>query len=132
MTGAQPYIVNDPANYLKEIRSSGVAVYHWDGWLDMFPKDGLLWYSNLTNPKKIVIGPWAHPQLGMLDLVTEELRWYDYWLKGHRQRGDERSAHLLLHHGRREKYPVGIPPGSGHCPSKSLPTIISMAQKPAA
>ena len=82
LTGAQPYIVSDPANYLKEIRSSGVAVYHWDGWLDMFPKDGLLWYNNLTNPKKIVIGPWAHPQLGLLDLLTEELRWYDYWLKG--------------------------------------------------
>jgi uncharacterized protein len=82
LTGAQPYIVSNPANYLKEIRSSGVAVYHWDGWLDMFPKDGLLWYNNLTNPKKIVIGPWAHPQLGLLDLVTEELRWYDYWLKG--------------------------------------------------
>jgi putative CocE/NonD family hydrolase len=82
MTGAQPYVVNNPASYLNEIRGSGVAVYHWAGWLDMFPKDGLLWYSNLTNPKKIVIGPWAHPQLGYLDLLTEELRWYDYWLKG--------------------------------------------------
>ena len=82
MTGTQPYIVNNPANYLKEIRSSGVPVYHWAGWYDMFPKDALLWYSNLTNPQKIVIGPWAHPQLGSLDLATEELRWYDYWLKG--------------------------------------------------
>ena len=82
MTGTQPYIVNNPADYLQEIRSSGVAVYHWAGWLDMFPKDGLLWYSNLTNPKKIVIGPWAHPHLGYLDLFTEELRWFDYWLKG--------------------------------------------------
>jgi putative CocE/NonD family hydrolase len=82
MTGTQLYIVNNPANYLKEIRSSGVPVYHWVGWYDMFPKDALLWYSNLTNPQKIVIGPWAHPQLGSLDLATEELRWYDYWLKG--------------------------------------------------
>jgi uncharacterized protein len=82
MTGAQPYTVSNPANYLKEIRSSGVAVYHWAGWLDMFPKDALLWYSNLTNPQKIVIGPWAHPHVGLLDLFTEELRWYDYWLKG--------------------------------------------------
>jgi len=83
MTGTQPYIVNNPANYLKEIRNSGVPVYHWAGWYDMFPKDALLWYSNnLTNPQKIAIGPWAHPQLGSLDLATEELRWYDYWLKG--------------------------------------------------
>jgi putative CocE/NonD family hydrolase len=82
MTGTQLYIVNNPANYLKEIRSSGIPVYHWAGWNDMFPKDALLWYSNLMNPQKIVIGPWAHPQLGSLDLATEELRWYDYWLKG--------------------------------------------------
>ena len=82
MTGTQPYVVNNPANYLKEIRDSGVPVYHWAGWYDMFPKDALLWYSNLTNPQKIAIGPWAHPQLGSLDLATEELRWYDYWLKG--------------------------------------------------
>jgi uncharacterized protein len=82
MTGTQLYSVANPANYLKEIRSSGIPVYHWAGWYDMFPKDALLWYSNLTNPQKIVIGPWAHPQLGSLDLAVEELRWYDYWLKG--------------------------------------------------
>lgn len=82
MTGTQPYLVNNPASYLQEIRNSGVPVYHWAGWYDMFPKDALLWYSNLTNPQKIAIGPWAHPQLGSLDLATEELRWYDYWLKG--------------------------------------------------
>jgi putative CocE/NonD family hydrolase len=82
LTGTQPYILNNPANYLKEIRSSGIPVYHWGGWYDMFPKDALLWYSNLTNPQKIVIGPWAHPQLGYLDLAIEEVRWYDYWLKG--------------------------------------------------
>ncbi len=82
LSGRQPYITNNPANYLKEIRGSGIPVYHWAGWYDMFPKHALLWYSNLTNPQKIVIGPWAHPQLGHLDLAMEEVRWYDYWLKG--------------------------------------------------
>jgi len=82
LTGTQPYILNNPANYLKEIRSSGIPVYHWGGWYDMFPKDAFLWYSNLTNPQKVVIGPWAHPQLGYLDLSIEEVRWFDYWLKG--------------------------------------------------
>ncbi|HET9910775.1 MAG TPA: CocE/NonD family hydrolase [Anaerolineales bacterium] len=81
-TGTQTYITNNPANYLNEIRSSGIPVYHWGGWYDMFPKHAFLWYSNLTNPQKIVIGPWAHPQLGHLDLAIEEVRWYDYWLKG--------------------------------------------------
>ncbi|HTP09334.1 MAG TPA: CocE/NonD family hydrolase [Anaerolineae bacterium] len=82
LTNSQPYIVNNPANYLDEVRSSGVAVYHWVGWYDMYPRDALLWYSNLTNPQKIVIGPWGHTGMGTLDLATEELRWYDYWLKG--------------------------------------------------
>jgi putative CocE/NonD family hydrolase len=82
LTGTQPYILNNPANYLKEIRSSGIPVYHWGGWYDMFPKDAFLWYSNLTNPQKIVIGPWAHPQLGSPNLSIEEVRWFDYWLKG--------------------------------------------------
>jgi uncharacterized protein len=82
LTGTQPYTLNNPANYLQEIRSSGIPIYHWGGWYDMFPKDAFLWYSNLTNPQKIVIGPWAHPQLGYLDIAIEEVRWFDYWLKG--------------------------------------------------
>jgi putative CocE/NonD family hydrolase len=82
MTGTRIYDVNSPASYLDEIRSSGVPVYIWDGWDDMFPKDALLWYSNLTNPRKIAIGPWAHPEFGSLDLGTEQVRWFDYWLKG--------------------------------------------------
>jgi hypothetical protein len=81
-TGTLPYDVSNPASYLKEIRSSGVAVYHWAGWNDMFPRDALLWYDNLTNPQKIVIGPWAHSEFGSLDLGMEYLRWFDYWLKG--------------------------------------------------
>ena len=82
MMGTQLYTVNSPATYLEEIKNSGVAVYHWAGWNDMFPLDALLWYSNLTNPQKLVIGPWAHPELGLLDLAMEQLRWYVYWLKG--------------------------------------------------
>jgi len=82
MTGMQIYNVNNAASYLKEIRSSGVPVYIWEGWNDMFPRDALLWYSNLTNPRKIVMGPWAHPEIGSLDLGLEQLRWFDYWLKG--------------------------------------------------
>ena len=29
-----------------------------------------------------MIGPWAHPQFGSLELYVEALRWFDYWLKG--------------------------------------------------
>jgi putative CocE/NonD family hydrolase len=81
-TGTRPYIDTNPANLLKEIGRSEVPVYNWGGWYDMFPRDAFLFYTNLSNPKKIVIGPWAHPELGSLDLSTELLRWFDYWLKG--------------------------------------------------
>jgi hypothetical protein len=81
-TGARIFSVNNPASYLREVESSGVAVYHWVGWYDLYPRDALLWYSNLTNPQKIVIGPWSHEGNGSLDLAAEHLRWYDYWLKG--------------------------------------------------
>jgi putative CocE/NonD family hydrolase len=36
MTGTQLYIVNDPASYLKEIRSSGIPVYHWGAGMTCF------------------------------------------------------------------------------------------------
>jgi putative CocE/NonD family hydrolase len=48
----------------------------------MYPRDALLWFNNLSNPQKIVIGPWSHSGSGFLDGTVEHLRWYDYWLKG--------------------------------------------------
>jgi putative CocE/NonD family hydrolase len=76
------HLERGPATYLDAIRKSGVAVYHLGGWLDAFPRDALLWYSNLTNPQKLVIGPWFHGGSDSLDLGVERLRWFDYWLKG--------------------------------------------------
>jgi putative CocE/NonD family hydrolase len=81
-TGTLFFSVNNPASYVREIKSSGIVVYHWVGWYDTYPLDALLWYSNLTNPQKIVIGPWTHGGSGFLGLAEEHLRWYDYWLKG--------------------------------------------------
>jgi putative CocE/NonD family hydrolase len=85
-TAAQPYrsayTASSPSSYVNQVRNSGVAVYHWAGWYDMYPRDMLLWFSNLDGPQKIVIGPWNHTGSGELDLVVELLRWYDYWLKG--------------------------------------------------
>jgi hypothetical protein len=76
------HLERGPATYLDAIRKSGVAVYHMGGWLDAFPRDAMLWYANLTNPQKLVVGPWFHGGSDSLDLGVERLRWFDYWLKG--------------------------------------------------
>jgi putative CocE/NonD family hydrolase len=78
----QFYKVISPSTYLSEIKNSGIAIYHWAGWYDMYTRDALLWFNNLNNPQKLVIGPWSHTGSGTLDDTVEHLRWYDYWLKG--------------------------------------------------
>ena len=37
-------------HFLSEVRNSGIPMYHWAGWYDMFPRDQLLWFRNLDNP----------------------------------------------------------------------------------
>jgi uncharacterized protein len=96
----QPYLDQGPQSYLKGIRERGskIGVYLVAGWFDMWPRDMLAWFNNLPNPKKIIIGPWSHshdwaagwkdtvvPLTGFVpqfDYAAEQIRWYDYWLKG--------------------------------------------------
>jgi len=96
----QPYIDWSPHSYLKGLQEAGsrVAIYHIAGWFDMWPRDALTWFNNLKNPQKILIAPWSHSHqfaagwkesVGPLlqgefnfDLGAEQLRFYDYWLKG--------------------------------------------------
>ncbi|MBN2315851.1 MAG: CocE/NonD family hydrolase [Sedimentisphaerales bacterium] len=51
------YRDHSPSSYIDRVNRSGVAVYQRAGWFDMYPRDMLLWFNNLTVPKKIVIGP---------------------------------------------------------------------------
>jgi putative CocE/NonD family hydrolase len=80
--GIEPYVIFNPASYMREIRKSRVAIYHVAGWYDAWPRDALLWFSNLDNPQKIIIGPWSHNEEQGWDIAAAHLRWYDYWLKG--------------------------------------------------
>ena len=70
------------AYYREKMEASGIPIYHLGGWYDMFPRDALLWFANISNPQKLVIGPWFHVDTHGLDYAAEHLRWYDYWLKG--------------------------------------------------
>jgi len=76
------YLDSSPSSYVSEIKKSGVAVYHLVGWYDLYTRDATVWFKNLDNPQKIVIGPWSHTGTEGLALAAEYLRWYDYWLKG--------------------------------------------------
>ncbi len=75
------YQTNSPSSYVNDVRASKVAIYQRAGWFDMYPRDMLLWFCNLDQPKKIAIGPWNHYSSEGVDRATEMLRWFDYWLK---------------------------------------------------
>lgn len=79
---ALPYLEQSPSRYQSAIGASRVAIYQMAGWYDIWPRDALLWHCNLPNPRKIVLGPWAHTQDGGWKSFAERLRWFDYWLKG--------------------------------------------------
>ena len=55
------------------------AVYSWNGWWDIYAREGPMAHANLTTPRKLMMGPWNH---GNLWDSSEALRWFDYWLKG--------------------------------------------------
>ncbi|MFO7979918.1 MAG: CocE/NonD family hydrolase [Candidatus Aminicenantes bacterium] len=89
VTGAYPFQEWHPAGFIEEINASGIPMYIWGGWFDSFTKDTFLIYKNFTTPRKLLIGAWPHSPRDeeIRDnefnlLAVEQLRWFDYWLKG--------------------------------------------------
>ncbi len=89
VTGVKPFYSWHPAAFVEEINESGVPMYLWCGWFDSFTRDGFFMYRNFNNPKKIVMGAWSHSpkdpdiiQDEFEPAIVEEIRWFDYWLKG--------------------------------------------------
>ena len=64
------------------------AVFVVGGWADWYPTAELRAFTNLTVPKRALIGPWAHawPENGVpgprVDARPEYLKWFDQFLKG--------------------------------------------------
>jgi putative CocE/NonD family hydrolase len=82
-------VVNVTGNVPARINKGQVPVYLWAGWFDVYGRDPFVWFTNLTVPKKLGVGPWFHnsrdetKRAERVDLLTtEQLRWFDYWLKG--------------------------------------------------
>lgn len=71
------------STYLRDINDCGAVIYLDGGVLDVFRRDTILLYHNLTLRKKLIIGPWDHVR----PKVTPEprfeiLRFADHVLKG--------------------------------------------------
>jgi putative CocE/NonD family hydrolase len=77
-----PYDSQSLSRHRHDIAASGVAVLQFAGWHDMWPRDALFWHANLPNPRRLVLGPWAHTHDAGWKLFSERLRWFDHWLKG--------------------------------------------------
>jgi predicted acyl esterase len=68
---------------------SGIAVYAAANWAEGFTGHGPSFtFNNLRTPKKLILGPGKHCDWATVlketgfDIVTEELRFFDYWLRG--------------------------------------------------
>ncbi len=71
---------------LDKINSSGTAVYLIGGWYDLYSRDDLLIFENLTVPKHLLFRPTDHAGIESpgadIKIAAEAHRWFDYWLKG--------------------------------------------------
>ena len=71
------------STYLKDINDCGAVVYLDGGVLDVFRRDTILLYHNLTLKKKLIIGPWDHiRKKENPEPRFEILRFADHVLKG--------------------------------------------------
>jgi uncharacterized protein len=84
----QWWIKSSPSTYLEAINKSGVAIYVAANWDEATTKYGAFFtFNNVTTPKKLLVGPGTHcawtsvKTMTGFDIVVEELRWFDYWLK---------------------------------------------------
>ena len=91
LAAAQPVGPNTLSNLMPAINRSRIATYNWGGWFDFAAQDTTLWHVNNRNQKKLTMGPWTHDPNEENNpredshrplLNVEELRWFDYWLKG--------------------------------------------------
>lgn len=80
--GTQPWPEYSVATYKDAIERSGVPIYSYDGWDDDFRKESLVSAATLSNPHKVLVGPWLHCENQGFDIVAERHRFFDHWLKG--------------------------------------------------
>lgn len=85
----QWWLKSSPHSYAGTIAKSKIAVYAAANWEEGATGYGAAFtFKNLTNPKKLILGPadhcdWTTVQKNTgFDIIVEELRFFDHWLKG--------------------------------------------------
>jgi predicted acyl esterase len=80
---------SSPSTYRDGINKSGIAVYAATNWAEGFTGYGPPFtFNNLRLPKKLILGPGKHCDWSTVledtgfDIVVEELRFFDHWLRG--------------------------------------------------
>jgi predicted acyl esterase len=83
------WLKSSPSTYREAINKSGIAVYAATNWAEGFTGYGPPFtFNNLRTPKKLIFGPGKHCDWGSVltdtgfDIVVEELRFFDHWLRG--------------------------------------------------
>ncbi len=83
------WIKSSPSTYREAMDKSGIAVYAATNWAEGFTGYGPPFtFNNLTLPRKLIFGPGRHCDWATVlettgfDIVTEELRFFDHWLRG--------------------------------------------------
>ena len=90
VVGAPWWVKSSPSTWLADLKASGIGVYAVANWDEAGTRHGAFFnFRNLGETQaKLLVGPATHcawtavkEQTGF-QIVTEELRFYDYWLKG--------------------------------------------------
>lgn len=103
----------------------GVAFYAWGGWFDGAYADAALKRRGaLTNPQRVVIGPWNHggeqavdPLGGKLQAPSTKVQWLDllrffnHWLKAEGRKPAEEIIYYTLGEGKWKQSPSWPPAG---------------------
>jgi predicted acyl esterase len=83
------WLKSSPHTYAETIAKSGIAVYAAANWAEGATGYGAAFtFANLKNPKKLILGPadhcdWTSVQQDTgFDIIVEERRFFDHWLKG--------------------------------------------------
>ena len=83
------WLHSSPHTYAETINRSGIAVYAATNWAEGYTGHGPAYtFSNLRTPRKLILGPGKHCDWATVlketgfDIVTEELRFFDHWLRG--------------------------------------------------
>jgi uncharacterized protein len=85
ITRSKAWEESSPGTYLREIQTAAIPIYQWASWNDFATKvmrDAFIFRANVNSVYKTSIGPLGHCAFGNFNILAEERRWFDYWLKG--------------------------------------------------